>query len=185
MSLLDSLNKQTGYLVDWKRAGVVMFSTNHRYTSREVLERGFIVARMAVGGFLASNKSEKGGSVPFIFGASLAFLISHTITMSPLIYKRLQASWNCDKIIKQLNEQLKSEQAIAPIVSEVISKIMKHAAVTSASAVWGKRERLLTTLQDWINNNDHDLLNDTLKNENIIELLDKNDNLLSINTSLK
>lgn len=177
----DYLNKKTDYLINWNRPGSLFFGT-HRYSNRELLERGFVIASMALGGFLAANKSEKGGALPFAFGASLAFLLAHTVTMSPLIHKRLKAKWGCDELVKQLKAQTQSEEEFGSVVSTVIDQIMAHAAVKSPSAVWGTRLRLLNNLNEWIKNEDHNLLIPTLRNEHIISLLDNNTTLLHNNT---
>ncbi|RUR09723.1 hypothetical protein [Legionella sp. km772] len=170
-STREFLNQQTGYLVNWNRPGSLFFG-NHRYSNRELLERGFVIASTAVGGFLAANKSEHGGVVPFAFGASLAFLLAHTVTMSPLIYKRLKAKWACEELIKKLNAQNSDE--LRPLISLAINEVMNHAPVKSPSAVWGKRLRLLQNLDEWINNNDPSLLLTTLKEKNLITLLEEN-----------
>lgn len=168
------LNEKTNYLVNWNRPGSLFFS-NHRYSIRELIERGFVITSTAVGGFLAWNKSEEGGATPFVLGASLAFLLAHTVTMSPLIYKRLQAKWSCDEHVKTINNQLiGTNEDFALVVKQVIDKIMAHAAEKSPSAVWGKRERLLKNLETWITEEEQEKLSDVLKNEDIIFLLNHN-----------
>jgi hypothetical protein len=172
-STKDFLNKKTDYLINWNRPGSLFFGT-HRYSNRELLERGFVIASIALGGFLAHNKSEREGVLPFAFGASLGFLLAHAVTMSPLIYKRLQAKWGCEELIKKMQGQLKSESELHSLISQAIEQIMAHATVKSPSAVWGKRLRLLQTLSAWIDEQDPMELTATLKGENIIELLDTN-----------
>ncbi|KTC93453.1 hypothetical protein [Legionella cincinnatiensis] len=166
------LNQKTDYLINWNRPGSLFFS-NHRYSTREFIERGFVITCTAAGGFLAWNKSEEGGVTPFALGASLAFLLSHTVTMSPLIYKRLKAKWSCEEHIKTINSKLSDEDKdFALLVNQVIEKITTHATEKSPSAVWGKRDRLLKNLETWIDEEEHSMLNDVLKNEEIISLLD-------------
>ncbi len=167
------LNEKTDYLINWNRVGNLFFS-NHRYSSQELMERGFVVTCTAAGGFLAWNKSEEGGVTPFALGASLAFLLSHTVIISPLIYKRLKAKWSCDEHIKTINSKLSEEDKdFTLLVKQVIDKVMTHAAEKSPSAIWGKRERLLKNLETWIDEEDHSMLDGVLKNEEIIPLLDK------------
>ncbi|KTD12084.1 hypothetical protein Lgra_1542 [Legionella gratiana] len=167
------LNQKTDYLINWNRPGSLFFSSHH-YSTRELIERGFVITSTAAGGFLAWNKSEEGGAAPFVLGASLAFLLAHTVTMSPLIYKRIKAKWSCDERIKTINSQLSDEDKnFSLLVKQVIDKIMTHAAEKSPSAVWGKRDRLLKNLETWIDEEEHSLLGDVLKNEEIISLLNK------------
>lgn len=168
------LNQKTDYLINWNRPGSLFFG-NHRYSTRELIERGFVITCTAAGGFLAWNKSEEGGATPFLFGASLAFLLAHTITMSSLIYKRLNAKWGCEEHIKTINTQLDhADKDFALLVNPVIDKIISHTSEKSPSAVWGKRERLLKNLETWINEENHNILSHVLKDEEIISLLDNN-----------
>ncbi|KTD63669.1 hypothetical protein Lsan_1102 [Legionella santicrucis] len=166
------LNQKTDYLINWNRPGSLFFS-NHHYSTRELIERGFVITCTATGGFLAWNKSEEGGVTPFALGASLAFLLSHAVTMSPLIYKRLKAKWSCEEHIKTINSKLSNEDKdFTLLVNQVIEKITTHAAEKSPSAIWGKRARLLKNLETWIDEEEHSMLGDVLKNEEIISLLD-------------
>ncbi|ARM33846.2 hypothetical protein [Legionella longbeachae] len=167
------LNQKTDYLINWNRVGNLFFS-NHRYSTRELVERGFVITCTAAGGFLTWNKSEEGGVTPFALGASLAFLLSHSVIISPLIYKRLKAKWSCDEHIRTINSKLNDEDKdFAQLVKQVIDKITTHAAEKSPSAIWGKRDRLMKNLETWIDEEDHGMLGDILKNEEIISLLDK------------
>lgn len=76
------LNRKSAYLINWHRVGSLLFS-NHRYSTYELLQRGFVIATTAAGGFLAWNNSEKGGAKPFVLGASLA-LPFPTPLLSPI-----------------------------------------------------------------------------------------------------
>lgn len=162
------LNQRTDHLVNWNRPGGLFFS-NHQYSNRELLERGFVIASMAVGGYMAAG----GGVLCCVFGASLAFTVAHGITMAPLIHKRLKAKWACDELVNNLKEQIKFDDEFGVLVSAVIDQVMAHVASTSPSAVWGKRQRLLETLTKWFNGIDHEELSSTLKDEDIISLLDR------------
>jgi hypothetical protein len=170
------LTNKSNYLVNWHRVGNLLF-TNHRYSPRELLERSFVIASTAAGGFLAWNKSEEGGATPFALGASLAFVLSHTLVISPLIYKRLHAMWNCDTILKSIGEQLAHEQdkGLVHLIQGALKQVMTHVAEKSPSAVWGKRLRLLTNLQVWLDEEDPESLRKILTDKQFIERLDKNE----------
>ena len=184
MRLRDFLTVQSNYLINWNRAGSLFFS-NHRYSLQEKMERGFVITSTAVMGFLSWNASEQGGFLPFAFGASLGFLISHTITMSPLIYKRLMAQWSCNDLIKQINQKIAhQEPPFITLVQSISADILKSTNSTGPSATWGRRKRLLETLLEWLNTEEQmDVLTETLKKADIIDLLDKREVTSSISTN--
>lgn len=161
-NLADILTKNTNHLIDWNRIGSVVGA--RQYTYRELAERGFIIASMAAGGFLAKNQREQGGIASFAGGAFLAFLLAHTITMSPLIYKRIKLQGACNDIKTRLDEQLMSEPELRDSVIELINKIMKLATVRGASAVWSHRLSLLNRLEKLVTNADHNQLLSQLNN---------------------
>lgn len=188
MDIRRFLTEQSNYLIDWNRPGSLFFS-NHKYSSREMLERGFVITSTAVMGFLTWNQSTAGGALPFALGASLGFLISHTITMSPLIYKRLQAQWACNELKTEINALLeKKPDFISSLVHPVIDKVIKFPKSKSASETWGCRARLLANLKDILTEPTLSVtqLQEILANEEIIKILDENkfDNISqSINTN--
>jgi hypothetical protein len=174
MRLRDFLTAQSNYLIDWNRAGSLFFS-NHHYSLQEKLERGFVITSTAVMGFLTWNATEQGGFLPFAFGASLGFLISHTITMSPLIYKRLVAQWSCTDLIDQINQKITHQEPdFITLVQSVCDDVLKSTNNTSPSATWGRRKRLLETLLEWLNTEEKmDTITETLKKADIVDLLDQ------------
>ncbi|MBL7525107.1 hypothetical protein [Legionella bononiensis] len=184
MGLRDFLTAQSNYLIDWNRAGSLFFS-NHRYSLQEKIERGFVITSAAVMGFLTWNASEQGGFLPFAFGASLGFLISHTITMSPLIYKRLMAQWSCNDLIDQINQKVTSQESnFISLVQSVCDDVLKSTNNTTPSATWGRRKRLLENLLEWLNTEEQmDVLTETLKKTDIVDLLDKREVTSSSSTN--
>jgi hypothetical protein len=176
MGFRDYLTKKSDYLINWQRAGSLFFSGTHRYTPKEVLERSFVITSMAVGGFLKWNTSNNGGATPFMFGAALGFLVSHSITMSPLIYKRLEAKWACGSLKDTIHLRLIAKpEECRLLVTSIIEKILKETHSKSPSAVWGRRKRLLTNLLEWLNNSQLSLkeLTDKLQSPDVITHLDK------------
>ncbi|KTD54775.1 hypothetical protein [Legionella quateirensis] len=174
MSFRDFLTARSNYLIDWNRPGSLFFG-RHRYSLQEKIERGFVITSTAVMGFLTWNASEQGGFLPFAFGASLGFLISHTITMSPLIYKRIKAQWSCNDLITQINQKItQQEPDFITLVQSVCDDVLKSTNSAGPSATWGRRKRLLETLLEWLNTEEKmDTVTETLKKTDIIDLLDK------------
>jgi hypothetical protein len=177
MGIRSFLNEKSDYLINWNRPGSLFFGS-HRYSYQELLERGFVIASTAALGFLAWNQSSDGGMMPFAYGAALGFLMSHTITMSPLIYKRLEAKWACDALQDKIDLKLIAKNTdFRALVDKVVAEVLNENSSKSPSAVWGRRKRLLTTLLDWLDEPQLSLktLTDTLKSVDVIDHLDKND----------
>lgn len=176
MSGIGFLNKYTNHLVDWNRVGNLLFTT-HRYTPQELLERGFIISSTAALGLLKWNQSSDVGAFAFCYGATLGFLISHLVVISPLIYKRLEAKRGCDILIDRINLILISkDEALRLLVTGVVDDIMQQSHSKSPSAVWGRRKRILATLFDWITDQNMSLstLKEALGSSNAIDCLDDN-----------
>ena len=174
MGLRDTLTAASMDLIDFRRPGALFFS-NHKYSQRELLERIFVITSAATLGFLNWMQSQEGWAIPIASGAALGFLISHTITMSPLIYKRLVFMWNCYNIQKEIKSNIaKDKMPFIELVNSVVEQILEHKGSKSASATWGKRERLMTNLLTWLKDNTHDslVMNEALGNADIISSLD-------------
>lgn len=172
MGVRDYLNNKSNYLINWNRPGALLFG-NHRYTPRELLERGFVITMTAAGGFL-----NRGSLTSFSGGAALGFLLAHSITMSPLIYKRLEAMWACDSLKDQIHLRLLARPAdFRPLVTDVVDKVLQETHSKSPSAVWGRRKRLLTNLLDWLNDKQLSLeqLTPVLQCSDVINHLDAKD----------
>jgi len=168
MHLADWLTEKSNHLIDWRRPGSLFFG-NHRYSTKEMVERIFVITSAASLGFLRWMQSEENGAVAFAEGAALGFLISHTITMAPLIQKRVAAQFSCYKLTLKIKEIVSEEDSeFILLVNSVIKKVSQHAETKSASATWGKRERLLSTLMDWLNDVN-------LDSAQLIELLNVDD----------
>lgn len=170
--MVKALNELTNYLVDFSRPGSLFFG-NHRYSNKELAERFFVVTTTALAGYWQWYSSEsitEAGAA-----ATFGFLVSHTITMAPLICKRLEKQWACDQLATQIKIKTKNQTAdFIRLVNSVVKQVLTHADVKSASEVWGKRERLLTHLSNWLNTDvPIDELTELLEREDIIKCLDK------------
>ncbi len=177
MGLRDELTRQTNHLMDWGRPGALFFS-HHQYSAQEWLERGFVLTSSAAMGFLNWMQTKEGGLMPFAYGAGLGFLLSHTLTMSPLIHKRLVSMWNFSTVAKKIKEDIANDAPeFIALVNTVITQLKAHEGSKSASAIWGKRERLINNLCHLLATSDHrsQLLENALKSETIIEDLSNPD----------
>lgn len=171
MGMLDELSKQTNYLVDFRRTSSLFFS-HHHYSTKEWLERGFVLTSSAGLGFLNWMQSEEGGTAPFAYGAGLGFLISNTITMSPLIHKCVVSMWNFSTVAKEIKANIADDSPeFISLVNGVIKQVKAYEGSRSASVIWRKREILINNLSNWLNNYDHIYLKEALKSSNIVEEL--------------
>jgi hypothetical protein len=163
-----SLNETSNYLIDWRRPGSLLFS-NHRYSQKEWAERIFVAGSTALAGYWqwCDSQDMKDAGI----AATIGFLLSHTLTMSPLILKRLKNKWACDELIVNIRGKTHTESPeFKKLIESAIQKILQHAESKSASAVWGDRARLLTNLSVWLDQNNA-YLSETLNQEDIINLL--------------
>lgn len=166
------LTKASDNLVDWRRVGNLFFGKTHRYSAKELSERGFVVAMTGIAGYWTWSQYQDPGFAAI--AATIGFLVSHTIIVSPLIYKRLQAKWACDALIINIRNHVNDKPEFQTQVNSVIDKVMQHAESKSASAVWGKRKRLLTHLSEWVDDVriSIDALSVILKRDDVISCLD-------------
>lgn len=183
MGFADFLNVQTANLIDWNRPGSLFFG-NHRYSAKELAERGAIIASAAIAGYLSWNLTESPGYAAL--GACVGFLVSHAVTMYPLIKKRIQAKSACESMKLELERQFPPEEdtehTLAQNISAVVKTIMEHTASKSPSEIWGKRARLLSTLVEWIC--DQHKLDELLQSPDIIIYLDQNNRVHTPSCSL-
>lgn len=165
------LSKKANYLIDANRIGNLFYSSHH-YSSRELLDRGMLLAVAAAVGFLAYRKYETPESA--LAGAALGWFIAHLVVIAPLVYKKMQYQQDCKKCIETIKDQLKNEidQNFSQLVFASIDQIMNHVSEKSISMVWGKRSRLMDTLLDWLLHKDKQQLIAVLEDEDMITLLD-------------
>jgi hypothetical protein len=166
--MTKSLNEASNYLIDWRRPGSLLFC-NHRYSQKEWAERLFVVGSTAMAGYWQWCDSQDMRDAGI--AATVGLLLSHTLTMSPLILKQLKNKWACDELIVNIRERIHAElPEFKELIESTIQKILKHAESKSASAVWGERARLLTNLLGWLDQNNA-YLAEVLNQEDIINLL--------------
>lgn len=165
------LTNASNYLVDWNRPGSLFFG-RHRYSTKELAERGFVIAMTSIAGYWAWSQSQS--PMYAAAAATIGFLVAHTITMSPLICKRLEAKWACDALIIDIRSHVNDKPEFQDLVNSVIEKVMQYAQSKSASAVWGERKRLLTHLSEWVRDVriSIDDLSAVLKRDDVISCLD-------------
>lgn len=153
--------------VAFTRIGNLLF-TSHRYSTKELTDRAFILASTATMGYLGSRKEVTDSlNCPAVVGvaAGLAtgFTISHAVVIAPLIHKRMQFRQNCEqtktKIIELLDREeswwgdsfsTKQHREFKTCILKEIEYIYKVDYSTdkraNSSLTWGKRARRLEEL---------------------------------------
>lgn len=149
MSLTDEANQLTNGWIQWNFFGKFI-NTKYQYTPRQLGERAFIISTFASCAYLASYKTNNLAVVAL--SGITGFLISHTITMSPALYKRYQYYQTCLTIQNRIenSESFKDNQEPITRISEIIFKHVDK----KATAIWGKRARLMNNFENILNDRD-------------------------------
>lgn len=153
--------------IDWSRIGELIKSGKHKYSNEEILTRSAIVATTALSGYLAmyfNDKSYCSNVTMAIAGGTLGFIVSHSIVIVPLVYKRYKASQECNELAAQIKVQgsdFKShtQETIQETIHSILNLSMATTERSNASMTWGHRKMLLKRFHQG--------------------LLDENDNLLT------
>lgn len=53
------MTEKSKHYLDWSRTGELLFSGNHRYSSEELLVRGFIVFPIAASAYLGATRNNE------------------------------------------------------------------------------------------------------------------------------
>ena len=166
--MTEFFNRASGHLVDWKRPGNLFLRSNN-YSQKVWAERIFVLGSTALAGYWQwydSQEIKEAG-----IAATIGFLVSNTLTMTSLIWKRLENKWACDALAAYIKDAIKKEKPFfVKLVGSVIQKILEHADSKSASEVWGERRRLLTNLSNWLSQ-DVEGLTEILKRADIVSCL--------------
>ncbi|WP_035892869.1 hypothetical protein, partial [Legionella oakridgensis] len=162
----NALTARFHHLVDWSRVGELLASGRHRYTTRQLIERGVIIAATGAGAYMGYNLADSGfglGSALYsMAGSFVGFVLSHTVVIIPLIYKRYQMSQACSAAqenilallqdINHLEGDREKVSALIRTVSRVVEETMtlnlsdeQHAR---ASQTWGTRRALMEKISD-------------------------------------
>lgn len=140
------LNKISNYLIDWTRVGELLRSGRHNYTLSELIPRGFIGISMVIPIVIYQTISWM-----ILLQVALCFIVSHSIVISHLVWKRYKMKTDCDGLVKSIkknyckcdsNNQKNMCQTCIKIDS-IFSKI-----IAKSSAVWGYRKRKLIKLEN-------------------------------------
>lgn len=170
----QKLTEFSDYLADWSRTGELLFSATHRYSYAEMLPRGFIITATALSGFLAAqlNDEENSHFSDLTIGSAVAlamFVVSHTIVISPLVYKRYLVKQDCKQLTTEIETQLKltddnstefkaAKQLIMTIVEATLRISLSDDQHARASQTWGFRRSLLTKIKEKIGNDANEII---------------------------
>ena len=154
-NLHEFITACSDYLIDGRRIGNLIVS-NHRYSAQELLQRGLIITCTAVAGFLEQRRQDDYRVGPFVLGASLGFVLSHGIVIAPLVYKRWSIKNECSSEVAEIRDLLVLKPAQQKAQVDLMIKEIMHLEGKSASAVWGKRLRLLQVLKDYASSAKYD-----------------------------
>ena len=162
-------SRQSGYTLDFSRVGELVISGRHRYSGKEIIQRGFIFGSTALSAYLGSSDfctklldvSSISGAI--IFGG-VGFFVSHALVIYPLVAKRIKMQQECKAhqiyILDNLriffeNQSLyskKKQQNLTSQVQSFIEEVMVNECSSSTKArssqTWGSRKRLLQSIRE-------------------------------------
>ncbi|WP_133128685.1 hypothetical protein [Legionella nagasakiensis] len=184
----NALTARFHHLVDWSRVGELLASGRHRYTTRQLIERGVIIAAMGAGVCAGYNMADSGfglGSTLYsMAGCFIGFVASHAVVILPLIHKRYQMSQACSaaqKRILSLLQEINHLDGDREKVSELVRTISRVVAETMtlnlsdeqharASQTWGARRALMEKISDKLSV-DFNLLRSTTDQDALLDEL--------------
>lgn len=154
------LTEVSYHYIDWSRFGELLASANHRYSRRELAERGSIAGFTILTGFLGAyfNEPERSKRADLTIGlvsAFLGFVVSHAIVISPLIKKRYDMNQACHHHTDTIRARLETHQPpLSPETRATIEQLIRLISTLSlsnnkhgnASQTWGARKDLFERL---------------------------------------
>ena len=164
-------SRQSGYIIDFSRVGELLVSGTHRYSCKEIIQRGFIFGSTALSAYLGSSAyCTTFLDVSSISGATIlggmGFFLSHTLVIYPLIAKRLKMQQECQEHQRYILNDLrifferhplftsKRQKELTSQVQSFIEEVMKSECASSTKArssqTWGIRKRLLRSIRESI-----------------------------------
>jgi len=162
----SKLTEASNYLIDWSRSSELLFSKSHHYNRNELMVRSGIIASAAGIGFLGAylNNKEKthcSNLTMGILSSLIAFSISHTVIVFPLINKRYKLNKDCSDLVLQIQGKVAELSAqndmevISYLINTSIDKVFKLSLSDEhhdrATETWGLRKNLLTAIKDSLN----------------------------------
>lgn len=159
--LSNRLTELSHNYIDWSRVGFFLRLGNHRYSRDELLQRGSIIATAAtfafVGNYLNNpDKTQLSNTSMALFMGTLGFTLAHTMTMMPLVLKRVKISHECGALVSEIKEKIAplptdQQEAILSKVKNALEVSLSNAKQASATQTWGRRRTLLLQIRDEIN----------------------------------
>ena len=157
----------SNYYLDWSRVGELLQSGRHRYTREQLITRAAIMLPTIAAsyyGWTTGDSPMTSGLYSMAWGFS-SFVITHTIAIAPLIYKRWQMSEECHKqqevildllpqILDLLQEPVAGElcEKIADKINQVMTSSKSTDKHSKASQTWGSRKRQMIMLANNLSN---------------------------------
>lgn len=160
-SISKNLTEYCNHYVDWSRIGELLHSGKHRYSKSELLVRGAIIASTAISAFLGAylNDEEKtgysDGSATLAAGIA-GFVLSHTVVIVPILKKRYDMSSDCKKFANEITLKMENHPKLSSASRQAINSLVTHISKISlsdekhgkASQTWGKRKKILSLLNE-------------------------------------
>lgn len=140
------LNRLSNYLIDWSRVGELLRSGRHRYSMTELIPRGFVATCIIMPLIIQREISWS-----ILFQMFICFVVSHTIVIAHLIWKRYKTKSDCDclsEMIKKTYCRCNETEKCNPCGK--LDSIYSNVTLKS-SAMWGYRKRKLTKLLHCMN----------------------------------
>jgi hypothetical protein len=189
-SVANELTRLSGYLVDWSRVGELLAQGTHRYSQKELIQRGAIVAATGVGGiagYYAAQLDEENHhrGLYSMAGCFIGFVVSHSIVIVPLIQKRWNMNKECQvlesnifNLLSQLNDYTRDtaqeHQSLISNITGMVANINKFNLAddkhAKASQTLGARKRMLENVYAKLNEDINGLENSEKRNENLLEM---------------
>lgn len=194
----QSLTEYSSHLLDWSRVASLLSSGTHRYSRKELIQRGFVVGSMLVGSGLAYSQCEEDDSLGIkglysMSGCFVGFVLSHVVVIWPLVKKRLEMRHDCleakEKILSYVSlltdcpEQTELKDQIEAFIDNAMQLSLSTEKNAKASQSWGYRRRILLNLLELFEKQamSFEELNDFWE-ENDGEMLEKLSNPLPVKT---
>jgi hypothetical protein len=151
--MFNKFTEYSNHYIDWSRIGELWASKSHQYSTRQLLDRGIIVAFTAVCGYLGNyyNEEEYSGcsnTAVTLATSLLGFTVSHAVIIIPLIQKRYAMQQECTQYRLAI-EQIIAEpdctyrKEVGALMEIIMNTSLGDAKHAKASETWGHRKNTL------------------------------------------
>lgn len=190
-SITKKLAKIFNNFIDFTRIGS-LFTTGHRYSKKELLDRAVIIGGTAATTYMGSRTevSEQLGMSNIMgaaAGAVTGFVLTHTVVITPLIMKRIEFSKQCEqtkaritKLLVRLDfekdsfknevetldfskQVLRLKRNITSFIQEIYQHDYSTTTRANSSQTWGMRLNKLKKLEIDLSEDIEAILNNPVK----------------------